>query len=109
MRHFIMRRGTGKTTKLIAASEFNHAPIICVSDADRRHIIELSRKYDYRIPMPVTAQELVSGRLLGNHTYTSYLVDESQDVLAAMVSALTKGGAHCLIGMTTSDPRDSRA
>ncbi len=105
MRNLILRRGGGKTTRLLAISEFRNTPIICVDENHRRHILELARHYGYYIPMPIIANELLSGKFYGNHTYREYLVDESQDVLDALVSGLTRASQGCVVGMTTTDER----
>lgn len=105
MKNLILRRGSGKTTRLVAASEFNDAPIICATEANKRHILDMARRHNYRIPTPVTAQEILSGRLYGNNTYKDFLVDESQDVLCALIAGLTRTGSGCILGMTTNDPR----
>lgn len=105
MRNFVMRRGSGKTTRMIAASEFNRAPIICLDEGRKRSILDMARRYDYRIPSPITVSELLSGKLYGGTVYKDFLVDESQDVLSAIVSNLTRAGSNCVIGMTTTDPR----
>lgn len=107
MRNFVMRRGAGKTTRMIAASEFNRAPIICLDEGRKRHILDAARRYDYRIPSPITVNELLSGKFYGNFTYKDFLVDESQDVLVAMIASLTRAGDNCVIGMTTTDPRSA--
>lgn len=103
MRNLILRRGAGKTTRLLAMSEFHNAPIICVNNAHKQHILDQSRRYGYSIPYPVTTQELISGKLYGCNTYHDFLVDESQDVLCGLVSALTRSGK--VLGMTTTDSR----
>ncbi len=105
MRNLILRRGGGKTTRLLAISEFRNAPIICINEVHRRQILDLAQHYGYYIPMPIIANELLSGKLYGNHTYREYLVDESQDVLDALVSGLTRAGQGCVVGMTTTDER----
>lgn len=109
MRNLILRRGGGKTTRLLAISEFRNAPIICANDRHRKIILDMARRYGYYIPMPISASELLNGRLYGNNTYREYLVDESQDVLDVLVSGLTRSGQGCLIGMTTTDERGSMA
>lgn len=105
MRNLILQRGGGKTTRLLAISEFRNAPIICLDEVRRRHILDMARHYGYYIPTPIVTNELLGGRFYGNHTYREYLVDESQDVLAALVSGLTRGGEGCVVGMTTTDER----
>lgn len=105
MRNIILRRGAGKTTRLLAISEFKNAPIICVNEGHRRHILDMARRHGYCIPTPFIANDLLNGSLYGNNTYMEYLVDESQDVLDALVSGLTRAGKGCVVGMTTTDER----
>lgn len=107
MRNLILRRGGGKTTRLLAISEFRQAPIICVNEAHRRSVLDMARRHGYYIPAPIVAGELLNGKLYGNNTYKEYLVDESQDVLDALVSGLTRAGSGCVVGMTTTDERRS--
>lgn len=104
MRNLILPRGGGKTTRLLAMSEFHGAPIICANRAHKQYILDLARRYRYSIPYPVTTEELVSGKLYNNNTYDGFLIDESQDVLRNLVSALTRDGQ--VIGMTTTDDRE---
>lgn len=105
MRNFILRHGRGKTTRLLAISEFRNAPIICVNERHKRQILDMARRHGYCIPTPVNAGELLNGKLYGNSTYREYLVDESQDVMDVLVSGLTRAGQGCVIGMTTTDER----
>lgn len=103
MRNLILRRGCGKTTRLLAISEFRGAPIICTNNAHKQHILDMARRGGYSIPYPITTQELVNGKFYAHAMYQDYLVDESQDVLCSLVSALTRSGE--VIGMTTTDER----
>lgn len=105
MRNLILRRGGGKTTRLLAISEFRNAPIICANERHKRHVLDLARRYGYYIPMPISAGELLNGRFYNNSAYREYLVDESQDVLDVLVSGLTRAGQGCVVGMTTTDER----
>lgn len=105
MRNIILRRGAGKTTRLLAISEFKNAPIICTDEAHRKHIVNMAKEHGYRIPAPIIVAELLNGSLYGNNTYYEYLVDESQDVLDAMVSGLTRSAIGCVAAMTTTDER----
>lgn len=108
MRNLILPRGKGKTTRLLALSEWRDAPIICVSDSQRRYILDMAKQMEYNIPNPITAGELVSGKLNGNHTYKEFLVDEAQDVVDCIISCLTFSRHGCVIGMTTTDERGQR-
>lgn len=103
MRNIILKPGAGKTTRLLAISEYEQAPIICVDESHRRSILDIARRRDYKIPNPITVREILAGRLFGVNTYKGFLVDESQDVLSSLISGLTHAGEGCIIGMTTSD------
>lgn len=105
MKNLILRRGGGKTTRLLAMSEFHNAPIICVDGAHKQQVLDMARRHGYIIPAPATVQELVNGKFYADSVYRDFLVDESQDVLCALVSALTRTGR--VIGMTTTDERIS--
>lgn len=105
MRNLILRHGGGKTTRLLAISEFRSAPIICANDRHKRSILDLARRYGYHIPTPISANELLNGRLYNSSAYREYLVDESQDVLDVLISGLTRAGQGCVVGMTTTDER----
>lgn len=105
MKNYILRPHSGKTLRMVAISEFNSAPIICVNDAHRKQVVQLAKKYDYRIPFPVTTKELLAGKVYRSSIHNHFLVDEAQDVLAEIVGALTNGSPDSLIGMTTSDDR----
>lgn len=105
MRNLILRRGSGKTTRLLAMSEFHNAPIICVNEAHKRSIMDMARRYGYSIPYPVSTHELVNGKLYGSTLHKDFLVDESQDVLCELIAALTRSGQ--VLGMTTTDSRGS--
>lgn len=102
MRDIQLCRAGGKTTRLLALSEFHNAPIICASESNRKYIIGLARKWDYDIPYPLTAAELAAGNVRGSHIHKEFLIDESQDVALALVSALTGGGPNSVLAMTTN-------
>ena len=103
MKNLIMRRGSGKTTRLLALSEFYSAPIICATVDQRQNILNLALRCGYSIPTPVTVQDLLAGKFKSDRAFHSFLIDESQDVLCGLVSSLTNAGQ--ILGMTTTDTR----
>lgn len=109
MRNLILKRGGGKTTRLLALSEFRDVPIICTNESHRKHILDLAYRYGYCIPSPIITSELLSCRFYGSNTYKEFLVDESQDVLDSLVSGLTRSPQGCVVGMTTTDERRYRS
>lgn len=100
-RNIILRKGRGKTSRMIVLSEFYYAPIICANESQRRNIENIARRTGCKIPMPITVPDLLNGKING-HTYDKFLIDESQDVLVMLVSALTGSGEKSIIGMTTT-------
>lgn len=104
MKDIILKRGQGKTLRLVAISEFNQIPIICTDDEHRKNIVQLASRKNYEIPYPITAREIVSGRFQ-HESHKQYLVDDSQDVLCALISAISRGTCR-VVGMTTTDNRD---
>lgn len=105
MKHYILGPRSGKTVRMLAISEFNGAPIICSDEIRRRQIIQMSRRYDFQIPNPVTARELLAGKMYKSTIHNRFLVDDSQDVMQVLVSGLTHAGMDCVLGMTTNDER----
>lgn len=108
MKHYILRPHCGKTFRMLAISEFENAPIICPDETRRRQIIQMSRKYDYQIPNPVTARELLAGKLYKSQIHNRFLVDDTQDVTQILIAGLTHAGADCILGMATNDDRYPR-
>ena len=109
MKHYILKPRGGKTIRMLAVSEFEGAPIICPDEAARRHLVNLSRKYDFEIPYPITAREMLAGKMYKSNIHNRFLVDDSKEVLQVLVSCMTHAGPECLIGLTTNDDRYPRA
>lgn len=105
MKHYILKPRGGKTTRMLAISEFENAPIICTDETARRHLISLSRKYDFEIPYPITAREMLAGKMYKSNIHNRFLVDNSKEVLQVLISGMTHAGPECLIGMSTNDDR----
>ena len=75
---FNLPRGSGKTTRMLYASEFNNAPIICSTESRKRHIIKAAKELNLEIPDPLTVHEIkfnAIGRI------DKYLVDNALEVL----------------------------
>ena len=103
MKNLILKSGQGKTTRLLAISEFKNAPIICATNDHKTEILSAARRMGYQIPEPLTATELMAGKAKSRgESFGDYLLDDSQDVLRLIVSGLAGGRLLC---MTTNDDR----
>lgn len=60
MKVFNLKRGKGKTTRMIYASELHNAPILCTTESHKHNIICQARNFDVEIPEPITVQEFVN-------------------------------------------------
>ena len=86
-------RGQGKTTRLLYASEFNDAPILCATDAHKKCLIEKAKGYGLEIPEPITVNDIVSGKVRGSKiTDKDVLVDEAPFVLQYLLRGLGMNG-----------------
>lgn len=55
-------RATGKTARLLYASEFNQVPILCVDEHHKRMLMDQAKTLNLHICEPITAKELVAGK-----------------------------------------------
>lgn len=97
-------RGRGKTTRLLYASEFNDAPIICSTHAQKQHLIDSANKLGLNIPEPVVVGEITSGKIrCGNVIDKDILVDEAHWVLQALLKYLGMNGELKAVTFTTEE------
>lgn len=80
MKIFNLPRGKGKTTRMLYASEFNNAPIICGNDTRKRYLIETAKCMNLNIPKPISVSDIICKRTKGKR-FNSVVVDEIDDVL----------------------------
>ena len=100
-RTIVRRRGHGKTTRLLALSEFHSAPILCTDERSRQIILARAERWDYDIPEVLTAQDIASGKLRLS-PYKTYLADEADHLLQALISHLSDGKARIVASTITS-------
>lgn len=82
-------RGQGKTTRLLYASEFNDAPILCRDIASKQYLLDSAKRLRLNIPEPITASEIVHGALRGKYIEDKdILVDEAPWVLQSLLHSL---------------------
>ena len=65
MKKLAYGRGQGKTTRLLYASEFNNAPIVCQTYQSKNYLMEMAERLKLNIPEPIVVSEIASGRVRG--------------------------------------------
>ncbi len=86
MKIYNLRRGGGKTIRLLCISEYTNAPILCVDQAHKREAQGLNIK----IPEPITIGEM-DRATRGTHIAPDYIVDEALTYLQALIERLSGG------------------
>ena len=82
MKKIACGRGQGKTTRLLYASEFNDAPIVCQTYQSKNYLMEMAKILKLNIPEPIVVGEIASGRVKGTENiYKDLLIDDAEWVL----------------------------
>lgn len=102
MKIYNLKRGGGKSTRMLYASEYHNAPIICVTDFEKDNLKTRAKELGLNIPEPITVGEIGDAR---TSLYAPYvLVDELPLVLQGL---LNRYGSYDIIGATlTSDENE---
>ena len=80
-------RGQGKTTRLLYASEWQDAPILCATYAQKEHLIEMSKRLGLHIPEPIVVDEIGTDKIRASRAIDKdILVDEAPLVLQYLLS-----------------------
>lgn len=82
MKIFNLPRQKGKTMRMLYASEFNNAPILCATEASKRYIEEKANNLEIDIPKPITVYELLKK---GSTPPSFVLIDEMDMVLSTLM------------------------
>ncbi len=90
MKIYNLRRGGGKTIRLLCISEYTNAPILCVDQAHKNFIKREAQGLDIKIPEPITISEMDSATR-GTHIAPDYIVDEALTYLQVIIARLTNG------------------
>lgn len=90
MKVYNLRRGGGKTIRLLCISEYTSAPILCVDQAHKNFIKREAQGLDIKIPDPITISEL-DKTTRGSNIAPNYIVDEALTYLQALITRLTGG------------------
>lgn len=97
-------RGQGKTTRLLYASEFNDAPILCHTRASKDYLMDRANDLKLDIPEPIVVSDIVNNKLRGNKAMDKdLLVDEAPYVLQALLHCLGMRGEVKAITLTEKD------
>ena len=80
MKIFRMGRGEGKTSRLIEESANFSVPIFAIDDHRRRILMEKANVMGYKIPSPVTFDDLAA-----NKTIEKIIVDDAEYTLPALI------------------------
>lgn len=80
-----LKRGQGKTTRLLFASEMQNIPILVVNQMAKQLLMEKAEKYNIKIPEPLTVSDIQNGKCVGTHI-DKILVDEIDMVLQAFLN-----------------------
>lgn len=105
MKNITIPRGKGKTTRMIALSEFTGATIICYDEVAKQYILQMAARFDYKIPPPVTVANLLEGHALWQRGQRQFLVDEAPAILSRLIASLTNSNPDCVLATTTSNER----
>ena len=99
-----LSRGQGKTTRLLYASEFNYAPIICSTYTQKDYLVSQAEKLGLNIPEPIVANEITSNRIRGSKAADmDLLVDEAPLVLQCLLNSLGMRGEVKAITLTEKE------
>lgn len=97
-------RGQGKTTRLLYASEFNDAPILCSDFKCKQYLMNMARELGLCIPEPIAVSELVSDiHKRSDVIDKDILVDEAHWVLQCLVNYLGMNGEIKAITLPTKE------
>ncbi len=100
MKIFNLGRGKGKTTRLLYASEFNNAPIVCSFKTSKRFLVDKARQIGLEIPEPITVSELKN--LRGKRIAPRVLIDEAETVLQHLIADASGGAIQEILAITTN-------
>lgn len=81
MRFINRARGTGKTSMLISTAYVMNIPIIVISEATKKYVIETSKKMGCNIAV-YTVKEFRENHIEKHVHYDKVLLDESKDIIS---------------------------
>lgn len=102
MKIISLGRGQGKTTRLLYASEFNDAPILCANMRHKEDLIRRAREMNLFIPEPICVHEVFSGYTRGTDI-DKVLVDDTELVLQNMLNTVGFNGVITAMAVTSDN------
>ena len=104
MKIFNLPRASGKTMRLLYASEFNNAPILCATITQKQYLMEKARNLGLKIPEPISVADVVCNKLNRDTIKDrDILIDEVPMVLQNLLNALGMKGKVKAITLTPED------
>lgn len=85
MKIFNLPRQAGKTTRMLYASEYHNAPILCGNECMKCRISETARQLKINIPEPITIHDIVNHKVK-SQGHRGILVDEMDYVLQSVLT-----------------------
>jgi hypothetical protein len=104
MRLFNLKRGKGKTIRMLYASEFNHIPILCHDNIAKQHLISKAEELEIDIPTPISVGELSDARIALNTS--GFYVDEIPLVLQSLIKKINPN--YRMVGGTITTYEEER-
>jgi hypothetical protein len=93
-------RGRGKTIRLLYASEFNDAPILCSTYPQKQHLMYMAKELGLNIPEPIQVSEISKGSSIMDK---DILVDEAPMVLEMLLRNMGMRGNIKAITLTEKE------
>lgn len=87
MKIFNLPRGAGKTMRMLYASEFNNAPILCRNIQDKEHKIQMAEQFGIVIPEPICVSDLENREKLHSRNISDIVVDEALLLLQELLKS----------------------
>ena len=86
-------RGKGKTMRLLYASEWSDAPILCATHSHKDNLVKQAGSLGLKIPEPIIASEITTNRIrMSKAADKDLLVDEAPLVLQNLLNSLGMRG-----------------
>lgn len=98
MKVFIKNRGSGKTMRMLYASELTDSVIVCSTEQSKKYILSLAKQFDINILPPMTVKELLQDNKMKSPVNKKILIDNMEDVM----SELMKNMGYDVVASTIS-------
>lgn len=85
MRIFNLSRGSGKTIRMLYASEYHNVPILCTDETNKKYIMDMARWKNIHIPEPITVCDIVNHKTQGQG-FNGVVVDDMDCVFQALLA-----------------------